>query len=103
MSQYLGLIHCRNIIILSEVVEKKEDKIINKKMEALVSTLASQYALSPGGVRNLIKKTIDTEQVIQSCCLLCTYDNSQVALKLAPVWRSIFSLQVTLLGIESRV
>lgn len=42
----------------------KEDKIINKKMEALVSTLASQYALSPGGVRNLIKRTMDTEQVL---------------------------------------
>ena len=53
-------------LLFSEIVEQKEDKMINKKMEALVSTLASQYALSPGGVRTLIRRTMDTEQVIYS-------------------------------------
>ena len=49
-------------LYLSEVVEQKEEKkIINKKMEALVSTLASHSTLSPGSVRTLIKRTMDTE------------------------------------------
>ena len=45
----------------SEVVEEKKEKIINKRMEALVSTLASHSTLSPGSVRTLIRRTMDTE------------------------------------------
>ncbi|XP_052807632.1 dual specificity protein kinase TTK-like isoform X2 [Mya arenaria] len=44
-----------------QVTPPKAEKM-NKRMEALVSTLASQFACSPGGLRNLIHATIDNEQ-----------------------------------------
>lgn len=37
-------------------------KLNNKKMEALINTLADQYALSPGGIRDLVLKTMDGSQ-----------------------------------------
>ncbi|XP_053397975.1 dual specificity protein kinase TTK-like [Mercenaria mercenaria] len=45
-----------------ETTPPPAEKLNNKKMEALINTLADQYALSPGGIRNLIHKTIDSNQ-----------------------------------------
>jgi len=38
-----------------------EERYNNKKMEALVSKLADQFACSPGQLRSLIHKTMETE------------------------------------------
>lgn len=37
-------------------------KLNDKRVEALISSIADQYALSPSGIRNLIQKTIDPKE-----------------------------------------
>ncbi|XP_060594055.1 dual specificity protein kinase TTK-like isoform X2 [Ruditapes philippinarum] len=45
-----------------ETTPPQSEKLIDKKMEAFISSLADQFALSPGGIRNLFHKTIVSDQ-----------------------------------------
>jgi replication initiation and membrane attachment protein DnaB len=47
-----------------ETTPPQSEKLIDKKMEAFISSLADQFALSPGGIRNLFHKTIVSDQVL---------------------------------------